>query len=92
MLVTDVTMRVDPIYGEITRRWLDHPEELAQEFAKAWFKLTHRDMGPKARYLGSEVPADDLIWQDPLPKMDKSTVIDAKDVTELKAKILASGI
>jgi catalase-peroxidase len=66
MLVSDIALKVDPIYGEITRRWLDHPEELAEEFGKAWFKLTHRDLGPVSRYLGSEVPESTFIWQDPL--------------------------
>ena len=92
MFTSDIALKVDPAYAAITRRWKDHPEELRVAFAKAWFKLTHRDMGPKARYLGSEVPGEDLIWQDPLPKLDKATVIDARDVAELKSKILAAGI
>jgi catalase-peroxidase len=91
MLVTDVTMRMDPIYGEITRRWLEHPEELAQEFAKAWFKLTHRDMGPLSRYLGPEVPAETFIWQDPLPEAPAET-LSAEDITRLKQHILESGL
>ena len=65
MLVTDVAMREDPVYGPITRRWLDHPEELADEFAKAWYKLTHRDLGPVSRYLGPEVPSETFLWQGP---------------------------
>jgi catalase-peroxidase len=91
MLVTDVTMRMDPIYGEITRRWLDHPEELAEEFAKAWFKLTHRDMGPRSRYLGPEIPAETFIWQDPLPDAPAET-LSAEDVATLKQHILGSGL
>ncbi len=91
MLVTDVTMRVDPIYGEITRRWLDHPEELADEFAKAWFKLTHRDMGPVSRYLGPEVPAETFIWQDPLPEPPAET-LSTEDIASLKQHILDSGL
>jgi catalase-peroxidase len=91
MLVTDVTMRVDPIYGEITRRWLDHPEELAQEFAKAWFKLTHRDMGPVNRYLGPEVPAETFIWQDPLPEASAET-LSVEDIASLKQRLLESGL
>ncbi|MTE14203.1 catalase/peroxidase HPI [Nocardia aurantiaca] len=91
MLTTDLSMRLDPIYGEITRRWLDRPEELAQEFAKAWYKLTHRDMGPKVRYLGPEVPEETLLWQDPIPAVDHA-LIDAADVAALKAKIADSGL
>src|SRR5258708_23168406 len=71
MLVTDITMRVDPIYGEITRRWLDHPEEMTEAFAKAWYKLLHRDMGPVSRYLGPWV-AEPQLWQDPAPAVDPS--------------------
>ncbi len=73
MLVTDVSMRVDPIYGEITRRWLDHPEELDEAFAKAWYKLLHRDMGPIARYLGPWV-AEPQLWQDPVPAVDHELI------------------
>jgi catalase-peroxidase len=91
MLVSDIALKVDPIYGEITRRWLDHPEELAQEFAKAWFKLTHRDLGPVSRYLGSEVPEQTFIWQDVLPDAPEQT-ISAEDVTALKRQILDSGL
>jgi len=91
MLVTDVTMRVDPIYGKITRRWLDHPEELADAFAKAWFKLLHRDMGPVSRYLGPWIPAQEQLWQDPVPAVDHPLVDDA-DIAALKATILNSGL
>ncbi|GAA1642798.1 catalase/peroxidase HPI [Nonomuraea maheshkhaliensis] len=91
MLTTDLSMRYDPIYEQITRRWLEHPDELADAFAKAWYKLTHRDMGPVERYLGPEVPAEVLLWQDPLPKATYAT-IDAADVAALKGQILASGL
>lgn len=91
MLTTDLSMRMDPIYERITRRWLDHPEELADAFAKAWYKLTHRDMGPKVRYLGPEVPEETLLWQDPIPAVDHELISDA-DAKALKAKILDSGL
>jgi catalase-peroxidase len=91
MLVTDVAMREDPVYGPITRRWLDHPEELADEFAKAWYKLTHRDLGPVSRYLGPEVPQETFLWQDPLPKAPAQT-LSAQDITALKEQILNSGL
>ncbi|MFI6865636.1 catalase/peroxidase HPI [Nocardia sp. NPDC050406] len=91
MLTTDLSMRVDPIYAEITRRWLDHPEELAREFAKAWYKLTHRDMGPIVRYLGPEVPNEVLLWQDPVPAVDHE-LIDAADIADLKARLLNSNL
>ncbi len=91
MLVTDLALRYDPIYGEISRRYYEHPDEFADAFARAWFKLTHRDMGPRSRYLGPEVPAEELIWQDPVPPVDHE-LIDAKDVVNLKAQILASGL
>ena len=91
MLVSDIALKVDPIYGEITRRWLDHPEELAEEFAKAWFKLTHRDLGPVSRYLGSEVPKNTFIWQDPLPEAPAET-LSAEDIASLKQQILDSGL
>jgi catalase-peroxidase len=91
MLTTDLALRFDPAYEKISRRFLAHPEQLAEAFARAWFKLTHRDMGPKARYLGPEVPAEDLIWQDPIPAVDHA-LIDEKDVAALKSKILASGL
>jgi catalase-peroxidase len=91
MLVTDLSLRFDPVYEKISRRFLDHPEEFAEAFARAWFKLTHRDMGPKSRYLGSEVPKEDLIWQDPIPKVDHKLVT-KKDISYLKEKILNSGL
>ncbi len=91
MFTTDLALKEDPAYKIIAKRFLDDPKAFELAFAKAWFKLTHRDMGPKARYLGNAVPADDLIWQDPLPKA-AGPVIDAKDVATLKKKILASGI
>jgi len=91
MLTTDLSLRFDPAYEKISRRFLEHPEQLADAFARAWFKLTHRDMGPRSRYLGPEVPAEELIWQDPIPKADHP-LIDDKDAAALKAKILASGL
>ena len=91
MLTTDLALRFDPAYEKIARRFYAHPEEFADAFARAWFKLTHRDMGPRVRYLGPEVPAEDLIWQDPVPAVDHK-LVDAKDVASLKAKILASGL
>jgi catalase-peroxidase len=91
MLTTDLSLRFDPAYEKISRRFLENPDQFADAFARAWFKLTHRDMGPKCLYLGEEVPAEDLIWQDPLPAAGK-TAIDAKDIAALKAKILASGL
>jgi catalase-peroxidase len=91
MLVTDLALRMDPAYEKISRRFLQNPAAFADAFARAWFKLTHRDMGPRARYLGSEVPAEELIWQDPVPAVDHK-LIDAKDIADLKAKILASGL
>jgi len=91
MLVTDLALRVDPAYEKISRRFLEHPDEFADAFARAWFKLTHRDMGPRARYLGPEVPAEELIWQDPVPAVDHK-LIGAKEIAALKAKILASGL
>ena len=90
MLVTDVTMRLDPIYGEITRRWLDHPEELTEAFTKAWYKLLHRDMGPIARFLGPWVPEPQL-WQDPVPAVDQELIDDA-DIAALKSTILGAGL
>ncbi|MEZ5416683.1 MAG: catalase/peroxidase HPI [Vicinamibacterales bacterium] len=91
MLTTDLALRFDPAYEKISRRFLAQPEEFQLAFAKAWFKLTHRDLGPRSRYLGAEAPQDDLIWQDPVPRADYAP-IDAADVTALKAKILASGL
>jgi catalase-peroxidase len=84
-------MRMDPIYEPIARHFHEHPDELADAFARAWFKLTHRDMGPRSRYLGPEVPAEELIWQDPVPAVDHE-LIDPADIVELKAKIVASGL
>ena len=91
MLTTDLSLRFDPAYEKISRRFYEHPDQLADAFARSWFKLTHRDMGPRARYLGPEVPAEDLIWQDPIPAINHP-LINAKDITSLKGKILASGL
>ena len=91
MLTTDLALRFDPAYEKISRRFLEHPEQFADAFARAWFKLTHRDMGPRERYLGPEVPAEELIWQDPIPAVNHP-LIDAQDIATLKGKILASGI
>jgi catalase-peroxidase len=91
MLTTDLALRVDPIYEKISRRFYENPDQLADAFARAWFKLTHRDMGPRARYLGAEVPTEELIWQDPVPAVNHK-LIDEKDTASLKAKILASGL
>jgi catalase-peroxidase len=91
MLTTDLSLRFDPIYGPISKRFHQHPDEFANTFARAWFKLTHRDMGPKARYLGPEVPKEDLIWQDPIPGV-KHKLIDEKDIAVLKGKLLTSGL
>ena len=91
MLTTDLALRFDPAYEKISRRFLEHPDQFADAFARAWFKLTHRDMGPRARYLGPEVPAEELIWQDPIPAVNHP-LIDAQDIAALKSKILASGL
>ncbi|HWP84686.1 MAG TPA: catalase/peroxidase HPI, partial [Terriglobia bacterium] len=91
MLTTDLSLRYDPVYEKIARRFMEHPDEFADAFARAWFKLTHRDMGPRARYLGPEVPKEDLIWQDPIPAVNHP-LVDEKDIAALKAKILASGL
>jgi len=91
MLTTDLALRFDPVYEKISRRFLENPDQFADAFARAWFKLTHRDMGPRARYLGPEVPAEDLIWQDPIPAVDHK-LIDEQDIAALKAKILGSGL
>jgi len=91
MLTTDLALRFDPIYEKISRRFHENPDQLANAFARAWFKLTHRDMGPRTRYLGPEVPAEELIWQDPIPAVNH-ILIDAKDIASLKGKILASGL
>ena len=91
MLTTDLALRFDPVYEKIARRFYENPDQLADAFARAWFKLTHRDMGPRSRYLGPEVPAEELIWQDPVPAVDYE-LINAKDIADLKGKILASGL
>jgi catalase-peroxidase len=91
MLTTDLSLRFDPVYEKISRRFMKNPDQLADAFARAWFKLTHRDMGPRARYLGPEVPAEDLIWQDPIPAVNHK-LIDEKDISSLKGNILASGL
>jgi catalase-peroxidase len=91
MLTTDLSLRFDPIYEKISRRFYENPDELADAYARAWFKLTHRDMGPVSRYLGPEVPEEELIWQDPVPAVDHA-LIDANDIKDLEAKILASGL
>src|SRR6202008_4339352 len=91
MLTTDLSLRFDPAYEKISRRFYEHPDEFADAFARAWFKLTHRDMGPIARYLGPLVPKEPLIWQDPIPPVDHP-LIDNRDVEALKAKILAAGL
>ncbi len=91
MLTTDLSLRLDPVYEKISRRFYEHPDEFADAFARAWFKLTHRDMGPRARYLGPEVPAEELIWQDPIPAVDHK-LIDEQEMAALKGKILASGL
>jgi len=91
MLTTDLSLRFDPAYEKIARRFYEHPDQLADAYARAWFKLTHRDMGPRTRYLGPEVPKEELIWQDPIPAVDHP-LADAKDIAALKKKILASGL
>lgn len=91
MLTSDLALRFDPAYEKISRRFLEHPEQFADAFARAWFKLTHRDMGPKVRYLGPEVPAEDLIWQDVVPAVDHP-LVDDSDIANLKAKVAASGL
>ena len=91
MTTADMALRMDPIYRPISKRFYENPEEFAEAFARAWFKLTHRDMGPRSRYLGPEVPAEELIWQDPVPAVDHE-LIDEQDIADLKGKILASGL
>jgi catalase-peroxidase len=91
MLTTDLSLRLDPVYERISRRFYEHPDQFADAFARAWFKLTHRDMGPRARYLGPEVPAEALIWQDPIPAVNHK-LIDEQDIAALKQKVLASGL
>jgi len=91
MLTTDLSLRFDPAYEKISRRFMEHPDQFADAFARAWFKLTHRDMGPRARYLGPEVPTEELVWQDPIPAVNHK-LIDAQDIASLKREILASGL
>ena len=91
MLTTDLSLRMDPVYAPIAKRFLENPDELADAFARAWYKLTHRDMGPVSRYLGSEVPAEPKLWQDPVPDVDHE-LIDADDIADLKGRVLASGL
>ncbi|GAB7273051.1 catalase/peroxidase HPI [Dickeya ananatis] len=91
MLTTDLSLRVDPAYEKISRRFYENPDQFADAFARAWFKLTHRDMGPRARYLGQEVPAEELVWQDPIPVVNH-TLVSEQDIANLKAKVLASGL
>ena len=91
MLTSDIALRADPAYEKISRRFFENPDQFADAFARAWFKLTHRDMGPRPRYLGSEIPAEELIWQDPIPSVDHP-LIDAQDIAALKGKILAAGL
>jgi catalase-peroxidase len=91
MLTTDLSLRFDPAYEKISRRFMENPDQFADAFARAWFKLTHRDMGPRARYLGPEVPAEELVWQDPIPKVNHK-LIDDKDIAALKTKVLAAGL
>src|SRR5690606_3008890 len=90
MLTSDIALKLDPIYGPIARRFFENPDEFADAFARAWYKLTHRDMGPKALHVGPEVPEETLLWQDPLPAVDHE-LIDAEDIATLKAQILGSG-
>ncbi|MEO5718909.1 MAG: peroxidase family protein, partial [Chthoniobacterales bacterium] len=91
MLTTDLSLRFDPIYEKISRRYMENPAEFADAFARAWFKLTHRDMGPRARYLGPEVPQEEFVWQDPIPAVNHP-LIDAQDIAALKSKVLAAGL
>jgi catalase-peroxidase len=91
MTTADLSLKFDPVYEKIARHYLENPEKFADAFARGWFKLTHRDMGPRSRYLGPEVPAEELIWQDPMPEVDHD-LIDASDIADLKAKILATGL
>ncbi len=91
MLTTDLSMRMDPIYGPIAKRFLANPDELTEAFSRAWFKLTHRDMGPRSRYLGSLVPTETLLWQDPVPDVDHK-LVEENDIADIKAKVLATGL
>src|SRR5207247_2592015 len=92
MLTTDLSLRMDPAYEKISRRFYEHPDQLADAFSRAWFKLTHRDMGPIVRYLGPLVPKETLPWQDPIPAVNRKLVIGDKEISALKAKILKSGL
>jgi len=91
MLTTDLSLRLDPAYEKISRRFLEHPDQFADAFARAWFKLTHRDMGPRARYLGADVPTEELIWQDPIPAIDHPLIGEA-EIADLKSRVIASGL
>src|SRR3989442_12319435 len=91
MLTTDLSLRLDPVYERISRRFFENPDQFADAFARAWFKLTHRDMGPRPRYLGPEVPAEELLWQDPIPAVNHK-LIDEQDIASLKGQILSSGL
>src|SRR3989454_6142297 len=91
MLTTDLSLRLDPVYERISRRFFENPNQFADAFARAWFKLTHRDMGPRPRYLGPEVPAEELLWQDPIPAVNHK-LIDEQDIASLKGQILSSGL
>ena len=91
MLTTDLSLRLDPEYEKISRRFHQHPEQFADAFARAWFKLTHRDMGPRSRYLGPEVPSEELIWQDPIPSVDHE-LVNSEDIAQLREQIQASGL
>jgi len=91
MLTTDLSLKLDPAYEKVSRRFMEHPDQFADAFARAWFKLTHRDMGPRARYLGPEVPAEDLIWQDPIPAVNHK-LVNEKDIASLKTRLLGSGL
>ena len=91
MLTSDLALRFDPIYEPISRHFLENPDEFADAFARAWFKLTHRDMGPKTCYFGPEVPEEDLLWQDPIPAVDHP-LVDAQDIADLKSRIAATGL
>jgi len=90
MLTTDLSLRLDPAYAKISRRFMENPDQFADAFARAWFKLTHRDMGPRPRYRGPEVPKEELLWQDPVPAVNHK-LIDGQDIASLKSKVLASG-
>ena len=92
MTTADMALKVDPIYAPISKRFYENPDQFADAFARAWFKLTHRDMGPRALYLGSEVPSEELIWQGPIPAVDKSSIVSDQEIADLKSKIVASGL